>query len=136
MLSPKYRKKKMEDMGLTEDDYYRKQFEMKGEIPDPLETHWAGPMVMRLVPPRDWPPRGWEVDREELRFIREAHRVVGERVTLEEVENGESCTDAGDLCLDRYKMFVKQYSEWVEANRDQLEEESCKVVLDRFKEFD
>ncbi|KAK4264486.1 hypothetical protein QN277_025652 [Acacia crassicarpa] len=129
MLSPKYRKKKMEDMGLTEDDYYRKQFEMKGEIPPPLETYWAGPMVMRLMPPRDWPPRGWEVDRKELAFIREAHKFQGERITLEQLE-AEVSTETDDLCLDRYKMFVKQYTEWVEANRDQLEEESYKYDQD------
>lgn len=126
MLSPKYRRKKMEEMGLSEDEYYRKQFEMKGEIPPPLETYWAGPMVMRLVPPRDWPPRGWEVDRKELAFIREAHKLQGERVSLEDLEAGVR-TETDDMCLDRYKLFVKQYTEWVEANKDRLEEESYKV---------
>ncbi|XP_028788155.1 protein PLASTID TRANSCRIPTIONALLY ACTIVE 10 [Neltuma alba] len=129
MLSPNYRKKKMEEMGLTEDDYYRRQFEIKGEIPPPLETYWAGPMVMRLVPPRDWPPRGWQVDRKELAFIREAHKLQAERITLEELEAGVS-TETDELCLDRYKMFVKQYTEWVEANRDKLEEESYKYDQD------
>ncbi|KAF7838200.1 Protein PLASTID TRANSCRIPTIONALLY ACTIVE 10 [Senna tora] len=129
MLSPSYRKKKMEDMGLSEDDYYRKQFEMKGEIPPPLETFWAGPMVMRLVPPRDWPPRGWEVDRKELAFIREAHKLLNERVSLEELEAGVR-TETDDMCLERYKMFVKQYTEWVEANKDRLEEQSYKYDQD------
>ena len=64
MLKPSYRKKKMEEMGLTEDDYYTQQFEIKGEIPEPLETTWAAPMVVRLMP-----PRGWEVDKKELEFI-------------------------------------------------------------------
>ncbi|KAI4343641.1 hypothetical protein L6164_010969 [Bauhinia variegata] len=125
MLSPSYRKKKMEEMGLTEDDYYRKQFEIKGEIPEPLQTLWAGPMVFRLVPPRDWPPRGWEVDRKELAFIREAHKLESVRVNLEELETGVR-TEVDDMCIERYNMFLKQYNEWVAANKDRLEEESYK----------
>lgn len=128
MLKPSYRKKKMEQMGLTEDDYYRKQFEIKGEIPEPLETVWASPMVAQHVPPRDWPPRGWEVDRKELEYIREAHKIVGVRVGLEELEK-EVRTETEDMCLDRYRVFLKQYNEWVAANKDSLEEESYKVGL-------
>ncbi|KAL7191749.1 hypothetical protein ACSBR2_023766 [Camellia fascicularis] len=131
MLSPKYRKKKMEEMGLTEDDYYAKQFEIKGDIPEPLDTTWAGPLVVRHVPPRDWPPRGWEVDRGELEFIREAHRLMAVRVDLEEVEK-EAKTDTQGLCLDRYKVFLKQYNEWVVANKDRLEEESYKYDQDYY----
>lgn len=116
----------MEEMGLTEEDYYRRQFEIKGEIPEPLETYWAGPVVFRLVPPRDWPPRGWEVDREELGFMREAHKLLAKRVRLEDLENGVR-TETDDVCLDRYTMFLKQYNEWVDANKDRLEEESYKV---------
>lgn len=128
MLSPKYRKKKMEEMGLTEEEYFIKQFEIKGEIPEPLETYWAGPVVFRLVPPRDWPPRGWEVDMEELRFIREAHKLVDKkRLRLEDLEDDVVRRETDDVCLDRYKVFLKQYKEWVEANKDRLEEESYKV---------
>lgn len=126
MLSPKYRKKKMEEMGLTEDDYYRKQFEIKGEIPEPLETIWAGPLVVRHLPPRDWPPRGWEVNRKELDFMREAHKLQAVRVDLEDLER-EVRVETDDICLDRYKVFLKQYKEWVAANKDRLEEESYKV---------
>jgi hypothetical protein len=126
MLDPRYRKKKIKEMGLTEEEYLAKQFEIKGEIPEPLVTKWAGPLVVRLVPPRDWPPRGWEVDREELAFIREAHKVQAKRVRLEDIENGVR-TETDDVCLDRYKVFLKQYKEWVEANKDILEEESYKV---------
>ncbi|XP_059441689.1 protein PLASTID TRANSCRIPTIONALLY ACTIVE 10 [Corylus avellana] len=129
MLKPSYRKKKMEQMGLTEDDYYRKQFEIKGDIPEPLETVWAAPMVAQHVPPRDWPPRGWEVDRKELEYIREAHKMVGVRVGLEELEK-EVRTETEDLCLDRYRVFLKQYNEWVAANKDRLEEESYKYDQD------
>jgi len=128
MLKPSYRKKKREEMGLTEEEFVAKQFEIKGEIPDPLVTTWSGPLVVRLVPPRDWPPSGWHVDRKELAFIREAHKMQARRVNLEEVENGVR-TDTDDVCLDRYKVFLKQYKEWVEANKDRLEEESYKVSI-------
>ena len=128
MLKPSYRKKKMEEMGLTEDDYYRKQFEIKGEIPEPLETLWATPLVVQHVVPRDWPPRDWEVDRKELEYIREGHKLESvRRVGLEELET-EVKTETEDVCLDRYKVFLKQYKEWVEFNKDRLEEESYKVM--------
>ncbi|XP_040988839.1 protein PLASTID TRANSCRIPTIONALLY ACTIVE 10 [Juglans microcarpa x Juglans regia] len=131
MLKPSYRKKKMEAMGLTEDDYYRKQFEIKGDIPEPLETVWGAPLVVQHVPPRDWPPRGWEVDRKELVYIREAHKQQAVRVELEDLEK-EVRTETEDICLDRYRMFLKQYNEWVEANKDRLEEESYKDDQDYY----
>ncbi|ESW09933.1 hypothetical protein PHAVU_009G168200 [Phaseolus vulgaris] len=131
MLKPSYRKKKREEMGLTEEEFVAKQFEIKGEIPDPLVTTWSGPLVVRLVPPRDWPPPGWHVDRKELAFIREAHKMQARRVNLEEVENGVR-TDTDDVCFDRYKVFLKQYKEWVEANKDRLEEESYKQDQDYY----
>lgn len=128
MLRPSYVKKKIAEMGLTEDEYYRKQFEIKGEIPEPLKTVWAGPLVVRHLPPRDWPPRGWEVDRKELEFIREAHKLQAVRVSMDKLES-EVRTDTDTMCLDRYKMFLKQYKEWVAANKDRLEEESYKVRM-------
>nr|GEX33628.1 protein plastid transcriptionally active 10 [Tanacetum cinerariifolium] len=130
MLRPSYRKKKMEEMGLTEDEFYAKQFQMKGEIPEKLRTMWAGPLVVRQVAPRDWPPVGWEVDRKELEFIREAHKMEV-KVGIEDVVNGAK-KDVDGLCLDRYKVFLKQYNEWVDANRDRLEEESYKYDQDYF----
>lgn len=128
MLKPSYRRQKMTELGLTEDEWYRKQFEIKGEIPEPLQTVWAGPWVATLMPPRDWPPRGWEVDRGELEFIRETHKLQAKRVSLEDLES--QARDEGDdgLCLDRYKLFLKQYYDWVAANRDRLEVESYKVI--------
>ncbi|GAB4860486.1 Protein PLASTID TRANSCRIPTIONALLY ACTIVE 10 [Ancistrocladus abbreviatus] len=128
MLKPSYRKKKMEEMGLTEDEYYAKQFEIKGEILEPLQTMWDGPLVVRHVAPRDWPPRGWEVDREELEFIREGHKMMAERVDVDTLERADGETEG--MCLDRYKMFLKQYQEWVEQNKDRLEEESYKYDQD------
>ncbi|KAF8390595.1 hypothetical protein HHK36_025122 [Tetracentron sinense] len=128
MLNPSYRKKKMEESGLTEDEYLAKQFEIKGEIPEPLKTTWDGPLVLRHVPPRDWPPRGWEVDEKELAFIREAHKLQAVRVNLEELESPS--TDKDDVSLERYKVFLKQYKEWAAENKDRLEEESYKFDQD------
>ncbi|KAK9108415.1 hypothetical protein Syun_024426 [Stephania yunnanensis] len=100
MLKPSYRKKKMEECGLSEEEYLAKQFEIKGEILEPLETTWSGPLVLRVVPPRDWPPRGWKVDEKELAFIREAHRLQAERVDLDKcLETARRETD--DMCLER-----------------------------------
>ncbi|KAJ0972373.1 hypothetical protein J5N97_020332 [Dioscorea zingiberensis] len=134
MLTPSYRRKKMEESGLTEDEFHAKQFEIKGEIPEPLETKWDGPLAVRFVPPRDWPPRGWEVDREELEYIREAHKLQAERVDIETMEGVkvDKDTDVGTMCLDRYKVFLKQYNEWVAANKDRLEEESYKFDQDYY----
>lgn len=123
MLTPSYRRKKIEESGLSEEEFVARQFGYKGEIPDPIETLWAGPLVVRMMPPRDWPPPGWEVDPEELEFIREAHKLQAERVDLE----AEVSTDTDQMCLERYKVFLKQYKEWVAANRDRLEQESYKV---------
>ncbi|KAJ4828650.1 hypothetical protein Tsubulata_044072 [Turnera subulata] len=125
MMSPKYREKKRKELGLSELEWYKKQFEM-GNIPEKLKTLWAAPMAVAHVPPRDWPPPEWEVDREELEYIREAHRIFGDRVSLEELEESKVVKDGEevDLCLDRYKVFLKQYKEWVAANKDRLEKES------------
>lgn len=123
MLKPSYRKKKMEEMGLTEDEYFAKQFDIKGELLDPLETYWDGPLIVRHVAPRDWPPPGWQVNREDLQFIREGHKMMAHRVQLEDLENNVLREKQG-MSLDRYKLFLKQYQEWVEFNKDKLEEES------------
>nr|GLL22421.1 protein PLASTID TRANSCRIPTIONALLY ACTIVE 10 [Ipomoea trifida] len=131
MLNPNYRKKKIEEMGLTEDEYLAKQFEIKGEIPEPLTTSWAGPLVVRHVPPRDWPPRGWEVDPKELEFIREAHKMMAQRVDYSKVEE-MVLTETDDMNLERYSVFLKQYKEWVAANKDKLEKESYKYDQDYY----
>lgn len=131
MLRPSYRKKKMHQLGLTEDEYYAKQFEIKGEIPEPLKTQWAAPLVVRHVPPRDWPPRGWEVDIKELQFIREAHTLQAVRIDSDKIEK-ESSVNIDEMCLDRYKVFLKQYNQWVVANKDRLEKESYKYDQDYY----
>lgn len=124
LLSPEYRRKKMEESGLGEEEWYAHQFSTKAEVPDPITTSWNGPLAFRMMPPRDWPPRGWEVDEKELAFIRGAHRMQAERVELKDVGEG----GGGDVCLERYKVFLKQYKEWVVANRDRLEEDIASLV--------
>ncbi|CAO1942686.1 unnamed protein product [Urochloa humidicola] len=132
MLTPAYRKKVEDEPG-----YIERLFATR-DTPEPLETTWAGRLPLRLVPPRDWPPPGWEVDPDELEFIREAHRAASERLDMEAaaaagVTNVEKLEDAPeDLALDRYKMFLKQYKEWVEANRDRLEQESYQYDQDYY----
>ncbi|RLN22156.1 protein PLASTID TRANSCRIPTIONALLY ACTIVE 10 [Panicum miliaceum] len=132
MLTPAYRKKVEAEPG-----YIERLFATR-DTPEPLETTWAGRLPLRLVPPRDWPPPGWEVDPDELEFIREAHREASERLDMEVaaaagVTNVEKLEDAPkDLALDRYKMFLKQYKEWVEANRDRLEQESYQYDQDYY----
>ncbi|OEL25356.1 Protein PLASTID TRANSCRIPTIONALLY ACTIVE 10 [Dichanthelium oligosanthes] len=132
MLTPAYREKMEAEPG-----YIERLFATR-DTPEPLETTWAGRLPLRLVPPRDWPPPGWEVEPDELEFIREAHREASERLDMEAaaaagVTNVEKLEDAPeDLALDRYKMFLKQYKEWVEANRDRLEQESYQYDQDYY----
>ncbi|KAH0462563.1 hypothetical protein IEQ34_010138 [Dendrobium chrysotoxum] len=129
MLKPSYRRKRMEESGLSEEELLAQQFAVKGEIPELIETTWAGGVVaVRAVPPRDWPPRDWEVDAEELEFIRGAHKLEAERAYLEE----EIRTDVDSMCVERYKVFLKQYKEWVAANRERLEGESYKFDQDYY----
>ncbi|TXG54387.1 hypothetical protein EZV62_019643 [Acer yangbiense] len=40
MLKPSYMGKKMKEMGITKDEWYWKQFEIKGDISEKLETVW------------------------------------------------------------------------------------------------
>eukprot|EP00249_Psilotum_nudum_P018821 c26975_g1_i1 orf=569-2698(-) len=87
------------------------------------------PCVFMLVPPKDWPPPGWEVDETELAFIKEAHSLEDVRITGEDLENASTEVDA--LALDRWKMFLQQYEEWVAANKDILEQE----VLESEEEY-
>ncbi|CAN6464190.1 unnamed protein product [Victoria cruziana] len=129
MLSPKFRKKKMDESGLSDDEWLSKQFEIKGEIPDPLKTAWNGPLVLLKIPPRDWPPPGWRVNKRELEFIREAHKLQSLRI---DPENVEAAIEAQDASFARYEVFLKQYKIWVDANRERLEDESYEEDQDYY----
>ncbi|XXG45085.1 hypothetical protein AAC387_Pa02g0258 [Persea americana] len=128
LLKPSYRKKKMEESGLSKDEWNAKTFTTKVEVPDPIETTWGGPLVLRQIPPRDWPPRDWKVDEEELAIIKEAHKLQAVRLDLDELASPR--TDTEGACLESYKVFLKQYKEWAAANRKQLEKESYKFDQD------
>ncbi|KAJ3678133.1 hypothetical protein LUZ60_001936 [Juncus effusus] len=150
MLTPSYWKKKVEEMG---EEYFRKLFEIRGEIPEKLKTLWAGPLALRLVPPRDWPPKGWEVDKAELEFIREAHKMQAFRVDIEgereteterESNNGEDdwaawsepeevflrrCEELKEMKetgLGQYEELWENLKQWVEENREKLKTEDSK----------
>uniref|UniRef100_A0A8R7RCI2 S1 motif domain-containing protein n=1 Tax=Triticum urartu TaxID=4572 RepID=A0A8R7RCI2_TRIUA len=60
-------------------------------------------------------------------------RVDMEAAAAKGVTNVEKVEDAPqDLALERYKVFLKQYKEWVDTNRDRLEEDSYKFDQDYY----
>lgn len=92
----------------------------------------VGPMpAFELVPPRDWPPPGWQVDADELAFIHGAPNaeLAQQWATEAGPEAAEpSTTAAGEQeeqrQFPRWNLFMKQYREWLSANRDTLEYEA------------
>lgn len=96
--------------------------------PEPNETVWNGPAVFTLIPPRDWPPPGWKVDPQELAFIREAHKLEAVRVDPQALE--KPMEDASQASFPRFEMFMKQYKEWVAANKERLDSEALEVDYD------
>lgn len=152
MLTPSYRKKKIAEVG--EEEYMRRLFAIKGEIPEKLKTIWAGPLALQLIPPRDWPPNGWEVDKEELEFIREAHRLQSERVDIGGGENWigapgfeENLMEGlkeGKEILDSFfgenKELEMKYKEWAKTNPDRLKMDDTWLlmkndILKQYKEW-
>eukprot|EP01018_Ginkgo_biloba_P013690 Gb_30753 [translate_table: standard] len=89
--------------------------------PEPNETIWNSPLIFTLMPPRDWPPRGWQVDPQELAFIREAHKLEAVRIDPRDLDTPK---DASQDSFPHFELFMKQYNEWVAANKDRLERES------------
>ncbi|KAJ4757998.1 hypothetical protein LUZ62_068373 [Rhynchospora pubera] len=149
MLTPSYLKKKIAEMG--EEEYLKRLFAIKGEIPEKLKTIWAGPLALQLVPPRDWPPNGWEVDKAELEFIREAHKLQSERVDVggggnwigdpgfEEslMEGLKEARGILDSVFDQNKDLEAKFKEWAKANPDRLKMSDARLVTkdDFFKQF-
>ncbi|KAF3329462.1 hypothetical protein FCM35_KLT04793 [Carex littledalei] len=141
MLTPSYRKKKIAEIG--EEEYINRLFAIKGEIPDKLKTIWAGPLALQLIPPRDWPPKGWEVDKEELEFIREAHKLQSVRVDvggggnwvgapgfeeslMEGLKGGKEILDA---VFGENKEFETKFKEWAKANPDRLKIDDAWLMM-------
>lgn len=148
MLTPSYRKKKIAEIG--EEEYIKRLFAIKGEIPDKLKTIWAGPLALQLIPPRDWPPKGWEVDKEELEFIREAHKLQSVRVDIgggnwigasgfeeslmEGLKEGKEILDS---VFGENKELETKFKEWAKANPDRLKMDDAWLMMkdDIFKQY-
>ncbi|KAL8517337.1 hypothetical protein ACS0TY_015541 [Phlomoides rotata] len=73
-------------------------------------------------------PRGWEVDKKELEFIRGAHKLH----SVLRVDGENVGTKTEDMCLDRYKVFLKQYNEWVEEESYKEEEKGKGLITKLF----
>ncbi len=120
-LNPKWqeehRKKLLEEAKRKEKE--RKPPTLEGSI-------WDLPLVFALIPPRDWPPPGWKVDAKELAFIREAHSLENVWVKSDDLKDAvEDESMEGEF--PRWKMFLKQYDEWVTANKECLDREAQEV---------
>ncbi|KAH7443453.1 hypothetical protein KP509_02G035300 [Ceratopteris richardii] len=86
-------------------------------------TAWQTPMVFSFVPPRDWPPPGWKVDPDELAFIRGIHGILDTRPGPVDLSNAAPLDD-NTPSQPRWEMFLKQYEEWVAANKERLDREA------------
>ncbi|EFJ23514.1 hypothetical protein SELMODRAFT_415496 [Selaginella moellendorffii] len=96
------------------------------EVEEELDFH---SVAFALIPPRDWPPPGWEVDQKELEFIRETHTMY-ENVVVEKKDlEGARAHDDPGISLSRWETFVKQYDEWVAANKERLDKEALEASI-------
>ncbi|BBN08027.1 hypothetical protein MPTK1_4g08250 [Marchantia polymorpha subsp. ruderalis] len=122
-LNPKMetdrRQKEADDAAKKDRDEQKKEVKFE-------ETMWNQPFVFRLTPPRDWPPPGWQVDAKELAYIRESFSLENHIIKPEDLDE-ENVVQEGDPHVPRWEMFLKQYNEWVEANKDALEEEAIEM---------
>ncbi|MCO5584241.1 hypothetical protein L7F22_038165 [Adiantum nelumboides] len=86
-------------------------------------TAWKTPMVFSLIPPRDWPPPGWKVDADELAFIRSIHGIMDTDIAPRDLSTAVPVED-NPRSHPRWDMFMKQYNEWVAANKERLDREA------------
>lgn len=109
----------------------KKEKELEKLKPKTAEgTLWEQPLVFTLIAPRDWPPPGWKVDAKELAYIREAHALEYVESTKEdqaEADKEELDEENYEYEFPRWKVFLKQYNEWVAANKDRLDQEAQEV---------
>lgn len=109
----------------------KKEKEIDKQKPKSIEgTLWEQPLVFTLIPPRDWPPPGWKVDAKELAYIRESHaleHVVSTKEDMAEADKEELDKENYEMDFPRWKTFLKQYNEWVAANKDRLDQEAQEI---------
>lgn len=109
----------------------RKEKEFENMKPKTTEgTLWDQPLVFTLIAPRDWPPPGWKVDSKELAYIREAHaleHVVSTKEEMAEADKEELDEENFEYEAPRWKTFLRQYNEWVAANKDRLDREAEEI---------
>ena len=94
------------------------------------ETRGRTSMAFSYIPPRDWPPTGWKVDPDELAFIRGIHSIVDKDTRTFDSLNVSGAVDFSEENhgqFARWEMFVKQYLEWVNANKSKLDQEAEEV---------
>lgn len=88
---------------------------------------------MVLVPPRDWPPPGWQVDPAELEFIHggeeEEFIELGKKMGKFEGKSLEEFKEFVRGKNPRFFKFLEHYEEWVGANKSKLDEEAKIVRL-------
>ncbi|GAQ86703.1 hypothetical protein KFL_003060020 [Klebsormidium nitens] len=109
--------------------------------PNPLRDVTGRPRDAFLLPrnrkvPKSWPPPGWEVPADELAFLKEgederdlfaeaaqqAIEKLGPKAALEVVkQSGELVRGEDDD--KRWRLFLKQYHEWRDANLERLDKE-------------
>ena len=126
-LNPKWQKQRMKT--LQEEEERKEKEKVKPNLEGSL---WDQPLVFTLIPPRDWPPPGWQVDPKELAYIRESQALedfVATPEALAAAAKEEMDEEKFDPDFPRWKMFLNQYIEWVAANRDRLDEESQEVCV-------
>lgn len=122
-LNPKWQEERKRRL---EEEAKRKEIDKE---PVKLEgSIWDQPLVFTLIPPRDWPPPGWKVDPKELAYIRESQALENVLLSPQDLQ-GANEDEEIEPEFPRWKMFLKQYSEWVDANKDRLDVESQEVFV-------
>ncbi|KAH8971037.1 hypothetical protein BDL97_02G121700 [Sphagnum fallax] len=90
------------------------------------EAKWKEKVRKPLTLEGNWPPPGWKVDAKELAFIREAHSLENVWVKSDDLKDAVE-HESMEGVFPRWQMFLKQYDEWVTANKERLDREAQEV---------